>query len=149
MVDQLESVPGVGLIGGVFVDEDPATARPGSLFPAVWGNAVTAEILSVITGSGLTPDENNVSQLVQAIQTLVQAQAGLFGVDTGVANNYVVVYSPAITSLKNGAMLRFKAKTANSGDSTLVVNGLPSRQIVGLGKSIFKGERLPRMGCAW
>lgn len=145
-MDFPKSVPGVGLVGGVFVDEDPATARPGSLIPAVWGNSVTAEILSVITGAGLTPDENNVSQLVQAIQTLVQAQAGLFGVDTGVANNYVVVYSPAITSLKNGVMLRFKAKIANSGDSTLVVNGLPSRQIVGLGKVALQGGEITSDG---
>ncbi|MGB8922832.1 MAG: hypothetical protein WCC61_15150 [Pseudomonas sp.] len=65
------SVPSVGLVGGKFVDEDPLVGTPGSLIPAQWGNAVTDEILHVITVAGLTPDESLNTQLATAISQLV------------------------------------------------------------------------------
>lgn len=65
------SVPSVGLVGGKFVDEDPLAGTPGSLIPAQWGNAVTEEIIHVITAAGLTPDEMNNTQLLAAIKAVV------------------------------------------------------------------------------
>lgn len=65
------SVPSVGLVGGKFVDEDPLAGTPGSLIPAKWGNAVTEEILKVITSGGLVPDEENNNQLFAAIKNVV------------------------------------------------------------------------------
>ncbi|MCR8931920.1 MULTISPECIES: hypothetical protein [unclassified Pseudomonas] len=70
------SVPSVGLVGGKFVDEDPLAGTPGSLIPAQWGNAVTDEIIHVITGAGLTPDELNNMQLLAAIKAVV-TQSGV------------------------------------------------------------------------
>lgn len=64
------SVPSIGLVGGKFVDENPLTGTPGSLIPSQWGNAVTDEILNVITAAGLTPAELNNTQLVEAIRKL-------------------------------------------------------------------------------
>ena len=49
-MDYPKSVPSVGLVDGRFVDENPVAGTPGSLIPAVWGNSVTQEILSVING---------------------------------------------------------------------------------------------------
>jgi len=66
-VDYPKSVPGVGLASGKFVDENPATGTPGSLIPAQWGNSVTQEILNVILGAGLVPNEEDVTQLHRAI----------------------------------------------------------------------------------
>ncbi|MEE4709059.1 phage tail protein [Pseudomonas alliivorans] len=66
-MDYPKSVPGVGLVSGKFVDENPATGTPGSLIPAQWGNAVTQEILNVILGAGLVPSEADVTQLHRAI----------------------------------------------------------------------------------
>ncbi|POD72284.1 hypothetical protein BKM17_21270 [Pseudomonas syringae group genomosp. 3] len=66
-MDYPKSVPSVGLVSGKFVDENPATGTPGSLIPAKWGNAVTQEILNVIQGAGLVPDEADVTQLHRAI----------------------------------------------------------------------------------
>lgn len=66
-MDYPKSVPGVGLVSGKFVDENPATGTPGSLIPAQWGNAVTQEILNVILGAGLAPSEADVTQLHRAI----------------------------------------------------------------------------------
>lgn len=65
------SVPSVGLIGGKFVDEDPLAGTPGSLIPAQWGNAVTEEILRVISAAGLTPREEDNTQLLAAIKAVV------------------------------------------------------------------------------
>ncbi|NVL29270.1 phage tail protein, partial [Pseudomonas syringae pv. actinidiae] len=66
-MDYPKSVPSVGLVSGKFVDENPATGTPGSLIPAQWGNSVTQEILNVIQGAGLVPDEADVTQLHRAI----------------------------------------------------------------------------------
>lgn len=56
-MDYPKSVPNIGLVNGRFVDENPASGAPGSLIPAVWGNGVTQEILSVVQAAGLTPEE--------------------------------------------------------------------------------------------
>lgn len=68
-MDYPKSVPNVGLVDGHFVDEDPMSGSVGSLIPSRWGNAVTDEILAVITGAGLTPDEENNGQLKAALDT--------------------------------------------------------------------------------
>lgn len=46
---------------------------PGSLIPAQWGNAVTDELLNVITTAGLVPDELLNNQLAAAIALIVSA----------------------------------------------------------------------------
>lgn len=66
-MDYPKSVPGVGLVGGVFVDENQTTGQQGSLIPSSWGNAVTDELLAVFTAAGLQPDEADNTQLLQAL----------------------------------------------------------------------------------
>ena len=70
-MDYPKSVPSVGLVDGRFVDENPVAGTPGSLIPAVWGNSVTQEILSVINGGGLVASEADTGQLYKAIQSIV------------------------------------------------------------------------------
>lgn len=70
-MDFPKSVPGVGLVNGKFIDEDPLAATPGSLIPSAWGNAVTQELLKVIEDAGLVPAEEDNTQLSQAIEKLV------------------------------------------------------------------------------
>jgi hypothetical protein len=70
-MDYPKSVPSVGLVNGRFVDENPVAGSPGSLIPAVWGNAVTQEILSVVAGAGMAPLEADTGQLLKAIQALI------------------------------------------------------------------------------
>lgn len=69
-MDYPKSTPNVGLVGGKFVDENTGTGQPGSLIPAAWGNSVTDELLAVIVAAGLTPSENDLTQLQKAIQSL-------------------------------------------------------------------------------
>lgn len=68
-MDYPKSVPSVGLVNGQFVDEDPVAGKPGSLIPAAWGNGVTQEILSVVQAAGMTPNEANTHQLLDALRS--------------------------------------------------------------------------------
>ncbi|MFY1892300.1 phage tail protein, partial [Achromobacter xylosoxidans] len=70
-MDFPKSVPGVGLVDGRFVNEDPIAGRAGSLIPAEWGNALTDEILAVIGAGGLNADEQDHGQLLKAIGFLI------------------------------------------------------------------------------
>jgi hypothetical protein len=70
-MDYPKSVHSVGLVDGRFVDENPVAGTPGSLIPAVWGNAVTEEILSVVSSAGLVPTEGDNRQLLKALQALL------------------------------------------------------------------------------
>lgn len=73
-MDYPKSVPGVGLVSGKFVNEDPISGLPGSLIPAEWGNAVTEEILRVILAAGIEPVEGLNDQLYKAIINLLTAR---------------------------------------------------------------------------
>jgi Phage Tail Collar Domain len=67
-MDYPKSVPSIGLgPDGKFSDGDPQTGQQPSLDPAVWANAVTDEILAVIRGAGLEPQEGANAQLFEAI----------------------------------------------------------------------------------
>lgn len=79
-MDYPKSVPGVGLVGGKFVDENPATGQQGSLIPSGWGNQVTDELLAVIAAAGLEPSEEQSDQVLQALlemQTKLSADSGM------------------------------------------------------------------------
>ncbi|SMG09234.1 gp53-like domain-containing protein [Paraburkholderia susongensis] len=113
------SNPDVGLVDGQFVDENEATGRPGSLIPSSWGNALTLEILNVIRAAGLTPDENNVAQLLAALplftRTLqaTEALAGVARIATQALTNAGVDDTTIVTprKLRNG----FAAVIGGSG----------------------------------
>ena len=74
-MDFPKSVPNVGLVGGLFVDENVSTGQPGSLIPSAWGNSVTLEMLSVLSAAGVVPDEFKTNQLAEAISNLVTSGA--------------------------------------------------------------------------
>ena len=102
-MDYPKSVPGVGLVGGKFIDENVQTGQQGSLIPAAWGNAVTDEILAVIAGAGLTPDESAYDQLLEAIETLI-------------ASGVVTYENSAAVLLADGVASAGARNTAARGD---------------------------------
>ncbi|RON56982.1 phage tail protein [Pseudomonas frederiksbergensis] len=89
-MDYPKSIPSVGLVNGRFVDENPVTGSPGSLIPAVWGNAVTQEILSVVAGAGMAPSEADNGQLFKAIQTIIGMTSPMRSVVTRLAASKVL-----------------------------------------------------------
>lgn len=63
------------------------------------------------------------------------------GVDTGSANAYVVNFTASFTSLSDGVMVIFIASNANTGASTLNVNGLGVVNLVNQdGSALVAGE---------
>ncbi len=67
--------PNVLLYQGKFTDGDPGLAIQSSRWPANHANAITDEIMAVITAAGLTPDEGDLTQLAQAIQLFSESRA--------------------------------------------------------------------------
>ncbi|MFL1513741.1 MULTISPECIES: phage tail protein [Pseudomonas] len=84
-MDYPKSVPSVGLVNGRFVDENPVAGSPGSLIPAVWGNAVTQEILNVVAGAGMAASEADNGQLLKAIQAIIAVTTPTRSVVTRIA----------------------------------------------------------------
>jgi hypothetical protein len=80
-------VPSAGLVNGKFVDENPMTGTPGSLIPASWGNGVTEEILGVIGAAKLPAAEGNNTQLLEAINKLLDDASKRSGTISGLMGN--------------------------------------------------------------
>ncbi|MFK3792256.1 MULTISPECIES: gp53-like domain-containing protein [Pseudomonas] len=68
-MDYPKSVPSSGLVNGRFIDENPVAGTPGSLIPASWGNAITDEILNVLSAAGIAPLEGSNNQLITALRS--------------------------------------------------------------------------------
>jgi hypothetical protein len=85
------------------------------------------------------------SGIVQAAQT----DAMRYAVDIGSANAYVAVYSPAITAIKDGMTLKFRAVNANTGSSTFSPNGFTPLPIVGAAHTSLQGGEIVASGDVW
>lgn len=73
-MDYPKSDPSIGLINGIFVDENVVTGQAGSIIPAAWANGLMTELLGVIQEAGLTPSEIDNTQLLQALQEMFAAR---------------------------------------------------------------------------
>jgi len=110
--------------------------------PAEFLNAMMLELCNAILGAGIALDKTKFTQLSQCFQRVTQGGAMTFGVDTGTANAYNVVYAPVITTLTDGMLLWFKAKNANTGASTLNV-GAGAKPLMGEGLNALIGAEIP------
>lgn len=148
-MDYPKSVPSVGLVGGKFVDEDALAGTPGSLIPAQWGNAVTEELLNVLTAAGITADEFNNSQLLLAISRLKLISPAQYAVGTAAGNALSATYTPAVTALTDGMVLKCKSPFANTAAATFNPNGLGAKAIVGGGHSALQGGEIVANSELW
>ncbi|MGT2459002.1 gp53-like domain-containing protein [Cupriavidus basilensis] len=78
----------------------------------------------------------------------IQQNALTNAVDTGSANTYAVSYTPAVTVGVDDMVVWFKVKTANTGASTLNVNGLGAQPLVGGAHSALQGGEMVANGKA-
>ncbi|WP_017906157.1 phage tail protein [Pseudomonas asplenii] len=123
-MDYPKSTPSVGLVNGRFVDENPVNGSPGSLIPAVWGNAVTEELLNVVQAGGLEPAEAEHDQLLRAIRTIIQSSLPPEQIRTtlaayGITDAYTKAEVEALfknaTALPVGAMMAFPKGVVPNG----------------------------------
>src|ERR1051326_5902443 len=63
------------------------------------------------------------------LKSVLSTELAGYLVDTGTANAYAIALRPAITAYTTGLTLRFQAINANTGASTLAVNGLAAKTI--------------------
>lgn len=108
--------------------EDIATALTGSLplsgSGVMTGNLNMGTSYRIINLAAGTAGTNAVNL------TQLQTGAPNYAADTGAADAYVVSLSPSISSYTQGMVVRFKATNANTGASTLNVNGVGAVAIV-------------------
>lgn len=150
-MDYPKSVPGVGLVGGKFVDENTATGQQGSLIPSAWGNAVTDEISNVIKDAGDEPAEGDVSQLQKAIRKIV---AGAFGIGQAYLHDASGRYVAGITytNTKTRPMwvrLRLAVGGGSVGSARIWVNGVEAAFGVGDSSNPLVLNTLVPAGVTW
>jgi len=97
----------------IFEDGNPSLGILGTRVHAAWLNKVFAH-----RHDGRDEDGSAPSNYAQ---------------DTGAANAYVIALDPPLTAHVTGMPLTFKALAANTGASTLAVNGLAPAAIVDMG----------------
>lgn len=90
-----------------------------------------------------SPDVTNSSDTVALLTNYELAMEGLIALqtDTGTANTYAVALSPAVP-IFTGMELNFKAAHANTGASTLNVNGGGAKAITKSGTTALAGGEI-------
>jgi hypothetical protein len=106
---------GVDDVNAPYINGRPDLGQQGSIPPAAAFEHPQREIVATIAKSGFFPVETDLTQLAQA----VRSQALNYAEDNGVANNLTVVYDPPLTEYTDGLVLRVKARTTNTGPSSI------------------------------
>ncbi|WP_225548124.1 gp53-like domain-containing protein [Chromobacterium violaceum] len=140
------SLPAISNPGtpGFFTDGNPATGQAPTVVPAEWLNTVMMELSNAVSASGQTPTKGQLNQLARAIQM----QAAPFILDSGSANAYVTSLPVVVTARTEGQVIRFKAKTTNTGAST-INDGLGVVPLVGGAHQPLQGGEIVASGDAW
>lgn len=116
---------------------DAGTSYAGAYVPGA--SAVSGTITSV-TGGMQFPMGNVLSSLHSFTTKGLSITGGLnFYTDTGLANAYVITTSPLTSSIPVGSVFNFQAAHANTGASTLNVDGMgaiPIKKNGGTGASV-------------
>jgi hypothetical protein len=123
---------------GFFTEGNPALGQAATYLRASFLNGLMQELLNVLTGAGVTPSKTTYDQLLKALRS----NALVVATDTGAANAAVLTYAPAIAALTDGMVLWFKAAATNTGATTLNVNGLGAKAVVGGGHAALQGGEI-------
>ncbi|MGD9766591.1 MAG: hypothetical protein AB7U62_03025 [Pseudolabrys sp.] len=146
-----------------YVNANPATGTRGSILDIVTIEQLQREVLKVITEAGLTPNDNDLTQLWQAIvaacgtianETIVNAlinnnidvaiPAGTAG---GTANALTVTLAPAPVALYDKLLFIVKfGPAANTAAATIDPNGLGVTPIKRVGGATLQPGDLPANG---
>lgn len=119
----VEPTPAAPGTPGFFTDGDLLAGIRATVLTADWANTVQDELIALLTAAGITPAKATRNQVLTAIETLIEARAGNYAIDTGAANAYVVALSPPITSYTQSFPFAFRAVHSNTGASTVNFGG--------------------------
>jgi len=112
---------------GFFTEGNPALGQAATYVRASFLNALIQEMLNILTAAGITPSKTTYDQLLSSFRSNALVTAN----DTGSANACAIAYTPAITTLTDGMVLWFKAAATNTGATTLAVNAVGAKNVVG------------------
>jgi hypothetical protein len=109
-----------------YINGDPSTGTMGSIPPAASIEYPQREIVNLIADTGRAPDNAQLHQLGQSIQS------GLLNYkqDTGTANAYAANLSPAPTGYLAGLFAVLRIANTNTGPSVLNLNSMGNKNIV-------------------
>lgn len=109
-----------------------------------------AQFMADYTGNDILDDGDETgfkANLAKAIAMLSMGTDYAVGSNTG--NAYSASFTPAVTSLVDGMVLRFKAGTANTGPSTFAPNGLEAKPIVNMKYAALAAGDIQEGGEIW
>lgn len=76
---------------GYFTEGDPVNSIPATVVSADWLNTVQEELVGLVLAAGLTPAKPNRTQVLSAIQTLIQNGGQTAALSMALANNQAAV----------------------------------------------------------
>lgn len=129
-------------------------AATGLIYEKVWVTARTGDVITMLRGQEGSTATNWLAGDIAfngwtAASAAGMAQVGptqagqlTYAVDTGTANAYQVAYTPAVTTLVDGMALWFTPTHANTGPSSLNVNGLGIENIYGNAYAALQGGEI-------
>lgn len=132
-----------------FTEGDPTAGVPATVVTGSWLNDVQEELLALLTAAGIAPVKGTQNQVLAALRRLAQNSDGNYAIDTGTANTYLVAYAPAVVAVVDGMVLKFRAKTANTGTSTFNPDGTGAKPIVGGAHAALQGGEIIANGDVW
>lgn len=127
---------------GFFTEGNPALGQAATYARASFLNALQQELLNICAAAGITPSKTAYNQILLAMRS----NGLIYAIDTGTANTMAVTFTPAVTALTDGMVLWVKAKFANTGATTLNVNGLGATPVVGAAHSALQGGEIVANG---
>jgi hypothetical protein len=126
-----------------YVNGNENSGTEGSVVPAQAVEYPQREIVNAIEAFGLTPDENDLTQLSGAL-LVSSVGGGGFCADTGDGANYILEPVPPglrVPVLRGGMRFYFLASTPNVGAADVALHGRPVKSIVDVnGSQLVGGE---------
>jgi hypothetical protein len=97
-----------------YINGNPAAGIEGSIPPALAFEEPMREIVNFITDSGMTPNDNDLHQLAESVQS---GQVN-YGIDAGTQNAMITRLTPGLPAYYPGLIARVKALHGNLNDAT-------------------------------
>lgn len=83
------------------------------------------------------------------LAAVLQGAMMTYAVGSGSANAHTATYTPAVSTLVDGMLLRFRASSANTGAATFSPNGLAAKPIVKRDLSVLTGGEISTGRDVW